>query len=130
MGLCSKCYQEKLKQEGKSTQEDSAALERVSIQQETNLKQDSNPEKSTSECLNPTAAASVHPPTRSRKTRCAECKKKLGLNGFKCKCGLMFCGEHRHAEGHNCNFDHKATEREYLAGQNPVVQGDKLDRLL
>jgi hypothetical protein len=36
-----------------------------------------------------------------------ECRKKLGLYGFDCKCGKQFCGQHRAAEIHMCTFDYK-----------------------
>lgn len=76
-----------------------------------------------------TVSSTLVPP-RVKRVRCAECHKKVGLNGFKCKCGGIYCGEHRHVGGHVCKYDHKATEREHLTRENPIVQGDKLDRLL
>eukprot|EP00210_Caulerpa_lentillifera_P001575 g1513.t1 len=130
MGLCSKCYQEKLKREAKSNQEESTPSERVSVQKESSLKQSLLPEHPSYEDSVSVAFAAVPSMPKTRRIRCAECSKKVGLNGFKCRCGRIFCGEHRHAEGHKCDYDHKGTEREYLARQNPVVQGEKLDRLL
>ncbi|KAK0597673.1 hypothetical protein LWI29_027448 [Acer saccharum] len=29
------------------------------------------------------------------KSRCKNCNKKVGLTGFKCRCGYLFCGMHR-----------------------------------
>lgn len=61
--------------------------------------------------------------------RCQQCRKKVGLTGFKCKCGMLFCGQHRYAEAHNCSFDYKSAEREKLAANNPLVQASKVERI-
>ena len=44
---------------------------------------------------------------KEKKIRCLVCNKKVGLLGFKCKCGLMFCSGHLTPESHNCTFDYK-----------------------
>lgn len=44
---------------------------------------------------------------KQKKIKCAYCKKKLGLLGFKCKCNLMYCLEHLQPESHNCTFDYR-----------------------
>ncbi|GBF99569.1 hypothetical protein Rsub_12194 [Raphidocelis subcapitata] len=62
-------------------------------------------------------------------TRCQQCRKKVGLTGFKCKCGQLFCGSHRYAEAHACTFDYKTAEREKLAAANPLVQAAKVERI-
>merc|ERR1711988_1131511 len=46
--------------------------------------------------------------TKKKKNRCALCKKKVGLTGFTCRCGGLFCGIHRYSDKHDCNFDYKA----------------------
>ena len=61
--------------------------------------------------------------------RCLACKKKVGLTGFKCKCGHMFCGQHRYAESHNCTHDYKSEGRQKLADSNPVVQAAKVQKI-
>ncbi|KAJ9706744.1 hypothetical protein PVL29_001960 [Vitis rotundifolia] len=61
--------------------------------------------------------------------RCMSCNKKVGLTGFRCKCGSTFCGAHRYPEKHECTFDFKASGRDAIAKANPVVKADKLDRL-
>ncbi|CAN8274177.1 unnamed protein product [Cochlearia groenlandica] len=65
-----------------------------------------------------------------RQNRCVCCNKKVGILGFKCKCGSsVFCGEHRHPEKHRCMFDFKGIGREDLEKANLVVKADKLERL-
>ncbi|XP_051130722.1 zinc finger A20 and AN1 domain-containing stress-associated protein 6 [Andrographis paniculata] len=61
--------------------------------------------------------------------RCSSCRKKVGLTGFRCRCGLTFCGGHRYAEKHGCTFDFKAMGREAIAKANPVVKGEKLEKI-
>ena len=62
--------------------------------------------------------------------RCQQCRKKVGLAaGFKCRCGLLFCGQHRYAEAHNCTFDYKTAEREKLSANKPLVQASKVERI-
>ena len=60
--------------------------------------------------------------------RCFICRKKVGLTGFKCRCGSTFCGEHRYPEKHECSFDFKGAGRDAIAKANPVVKADKLER--
>ena len=62
-------------------------------------------------------------------TRCMCCRKKVGLLGFTCKCGQLFCGQHRYAEAHACTFDYQGSERARLAANNPTVQASKIQRI-
>lgn len=61
-----------------------------------------------------------------RKKRCKCCNKKVGLLGFECRCGDVFCGTHRYPEKHACKVDLKEIGRQGLVKQNPVCIGDKL----
>lgn len=74
-------------------------------------------------------AAAASPAEPKAPTRCQKCRKKVGLTGFKCKCGQLFCGQHRYAEAHDCGFDYKSMQREKLAAANPVVQAAKVERI-
>ncbi|CAH1437985.1 unnamed protein product [Lactuca virosa] len=58
--------------------------------------------------------------------RCSGCKRKVGLMGFRCRCGEMFCSEHRYSDRHDCNYDYKAAGREAIARENPVVRAAKI----
>ncbi|KAL0460985.1 UNVERIFIED_CONTAM: Zinc finger A20 and AN1 domain-containing stress-associated protein 5 [Sesamum latifolium] len=61
-------------------------------------------------------------------TRCSGsgCRKRIGLMGFRCRCGDVFCSEHRYSDRHNCSYDYKAAGREAIARENPVVRAAKL----
>ena len=69
-------------------------------------------------------------PVQKNISRCWSCKKKIGLTGFKCRCGYVFCGTHRYAEAHACDFDHKALGREILTKNNPLVQASLISSVL
>ncbi|KAK4377751.1 hypothetical protein RND71_004047 [Anisodus tanguticus] len=61
--------------------------------------------------------------------RCSVCRKKVGLTGFKCRCGTTFCGTHRYPEIHGCSFDFKSMGREAIAKANPLVKAEKLEKI-
>ncbi|KAL0304167.1 UNVERIFIED_CONTAM: Zinc finger A20 and AN1 domain-containing stress-associated protein 7 [Sesamum radiatum] len=60
------------------------------------------------------------------KKRCRSCSKRVGVMGFECRCGEIFCGAHRHPEAHAREFDFKSAGRLALMKQNPVCKADKL----
>lgn len=54
--------------------------------------------------------------------KCSKCSKKLRIsNGFKCKCNLYFCLQHRYAESHNCSFDYRTYGQLLLTKDNPII---------
>ncbi|OMO82145.1 Zinc finger, AN1-type [Corchorus capsularis] len=61
--------------------------------------------------------------------RCMVCRKRVGLTGFRCKCGITFCGSHRYPENHGCTFDFKKVGREEIARANPLVKAAKLRKI-
>lgn len=61
--------------------------------------------------------------------RCFTCRKRVGLTGFSCRCGNMFCGAHRYSDKHECPFDYRRAGQEAIARANPVVKADKLDKI-
>jgi AN1-like Zinc finger len=60
--------------------------------------------------------------------RCFRCHKRVGLIGFRCRCGDLFCGDHRYSDKHDCSFDYKAAGREEISRENPVVRAAKIVR--
>ncbi|XP_004300251.1 PREDICTED: zinc finger A20 and AN1 domain-containing stress-associated protein 8-like [Fragaria vesca subsp. vesca] len=69
----------------------------------------------------------VKPP--EGKKRCTSCNKRVGLTGFSCRCGDLFCAVHRYPEKHECSYDYRSTGREVLAKANPAVKAEKLDKI-
>ncbi|XP_054784325.1 zinc finger A20 and AN1 domain-containing stress-associated protein 12-like [Prosopis cineraria] len=60
------------------------------------------------------------------KKRCKSCNKKVGVTGFTCRCGDLFCGKHRYPEEHSCTIDYKHIGRELIKKQNPLFKAPKL----
>ena len=73
--------------------------------------------------------ASDNQGTKKKKNRCLVCNKKIGLTGFTCRCGGLFCGIHRYTDKHECNFDYKALGAQEIKEANPVVKADKIDKI-
>ena len=134
MDLCSKCYRDiRLKEEEqaktKSTIEtalassSSAATVAVAVSDSFLAPVESLPQPPVPVIDAPDAPVPV------QANRCGACRKRVGLTGFKCRCGTTFCGTHRYPEKHACGFDFKAVGREEIARANPVIKGEKLRRI-
>jgi len=74
----------------------------------------------------PVAAQQVQ---SSGSTRCISCRKRVGLLGFKCRCGGVFCATHRYSDKHGCWFDYKAAGKDAIAKANPVVKAEKVEKI-
>ncbi len=62
------------------------------------------------------------------KKRCCvtDCKKKLGMLGFDCRCGMQFCGTHRYPDTHKCTYDHRAASKAVLTAALQSCVADKM----
>nr|CCA16605.1 conserved hypothetical protein [Albugo laibachii Nc14] len=69
-------------------------------------------------------------PTQRNKIKCWQCKKKIGITAVECRCGYVFCKQHRYQDQHSCTFDFKEADRAELKRRNPGGgQFGKLDKL-
>lgn len=75
------------------------------------------------------ASDSATPQKEGGPKRCFTCRKRVGLTGFNCKCGNIYCGAHRYSDKHECAFDYRRAGQEAIAKANPVVKADKLDKI-
>ncbi|XP_058912420.1 AN1-type zinc finger protein 6 isoform X2 [Kogia breviceps] len=66
---------------------------------------------------------------KQKKNRCFMCRKKVGLTGFECRCGSVYCGVHRYSDVHNCSYNYKADAAEKIRKENPVVVGEKIQKI-
>ncbi|XP_053318619.1 AN1-type zinc finger protein 6 isoform X2 [Spea bombifrons] len=113
----------------------------TSLLEPVSSSQDENAESRTAETREAPAAASDSPQNTAeeqerspdkaklKKNRCFMCRKKIGLTGFECRCGNVFCGTHRYSDVHNCSFDYKADAAEKIRKENPVVVGEKIQKI-
>ena len=48
--------------------------------------------------------------------RCYQCRRKLPLTAYACKCNLYFCNKHLiyQPEGHKCTYDYYNSERKKI----------------
>ncbi|KAM7039792.1 AN1-type zinc finger protein 6 isoform X1 [Pyrgilauda ruficollis] len=66
---------------------------------------------------------------KQKKNRCFMCRKKVGLTGFECRCGNVYCGMHRYSDVHSCSYNYKADAAEKIRKENPVVVGEKIQKI-
>ncbi|XP_060765098.1 AN1-type zinc finger protein 5b [Neoarius graeffei] len=89
------------------------------------------PTAASSSSVNTAVSAETKTPDapKPKKNRCFMCRKKVGLTGFDCRCGNLFCGLHRYSDKHNCPYDYKAEAAAKIRKENPVVVADKIQRI-
>ncbi|GAB2221561.1 hypothetical protein Droror1_Dr00012745 [Drosera rotundifolia] len=83
----------------------------------------------TSELSDDTSSAQILGSAKQTPSRCSTCRKRVGLTGFTCKCGNLFCSSHRYSDKHDCPFDYRAAAQDALAKANPVIKADKIDKI-
>jgi len=68
---------------------------------------------------------------KKKRSRCVldSCKRKVGLTGFDCRCGGLYCWEHRYSDKHNCKFDYKELGQDQIRKNNPIVVGEKIQKI-
>lgn len=67
--------------------------------------------------------------SKKKKNRCATCRKKVGLTGFECRCGGLYCAIHRYSDKHECSFDYRELGAAEIRRNNPVVVGEKIQKI-
>ncbi|VFQ80277.1 unnamed protein product [Cuscuta campestris] len=141
--MCSKCYKDHCLKEAAHFVMDAAAAAAVEAEAKrrqptdgssfplslpasssSSLGRDDAPDTATEGPGETVAAAAPCGPIR-----CGTCRKRVGLTGFTCRCGVTCCGAHRYPERQGCTFDYRAAGREEIARANPVVKAEKLDRI-
>jgi hypothetical protein len=69
-----------------------------------------------------------NPHVKHKKSRCnlIDCKAKVGLLGFDCRCGYTFCSKHRYTDVHFCTYDHKTRDKNNLKLKHERVVADRV----
>jgi len=139
MNLCSQCYRDVLAKQAKAA-EAAAAISAVHSQAAKERLQEiiiSDVGSTSSQPVTvqvTTSSNDVKAPTLGEQlpqkpNRCFSCNKRVGLTGFKCRCGGLFCSLHRYNDKHDCSFDYKAAARDAISKANPVIKADKIDKI-
>ncbi|GFZ11202.1 A20/AN1-like zinc finger family protein [Actinidia rufa] len=125
--LCSKCYKDHC------LKEQQASTAKLAVEKSLTQASSRSPSESVSSDLDispesKSAAAAIEGEeatvvqAAAQPSRCAACRRRVGLTGFPCRCGTTFCGSHRYPEQHSCSFDYKSVGKEAIAKANPVVK--------
>lgn len=150
-GMCSKCYKETLKRKApaalvpqtteevftKETSSSQTVITGAPVAMETGACFAGEPivTKVVAETSQLAAATATVSPTETdddkkpKKSRCLTCRKKVGLTGFPCRCGGLFCSLHRYSDKHECSFDYKEMAQQQIRQNNPVVVGSKITKI-
>ncbi|KAG8367921.1 hypothetical protein BUALT_Bualt16G0123000 [Buddleja alternifolia] len=138
MNMCSKCHKDMI------LKQQQAKLAATSIENIVNGSKEREPVSSiavikpesvelksdspqTSSALGSVQSLEIKP--KEGPNRCFTCRKRVGLTGFNCKCGDLFCSVHRYSDKHECPFDYQSAARDAIAKANPLVKADKLDKI-
>nr|XP_044619576.1 AN1-type zinc finger protein 6 isoform X3 [Equus asinus] len=143
-GMCSVCYKEHLQRQNSSNGRISPPATSVSSLSESlpvQCTNDSVPEAQST--LDPTSS-SVQPSPVSNQSLLSESvassqvdstsvdkaiPETEDLQGFECRCGNVYCGVHRYSDVHNCSYNYKADAAEKIRKENPVVVGEKIQKI-
>lgn len=117
--MCSSCYRDFLK----------TAHAAPAVAEKLELAPEQPPTAQMPDGATSSASAVEAPVVKAAPSRCASCRKKVGLLGFTCRCGGTFCSLHRYADKHPCNFDYKKADREQIAKKNPLVVAPKINKI-
>lgn len=126
-GLCSVCYRKKFVGGAPAKKEEKPAVKKVDTTWWKKLQRGMVVIRAMRQFLK-----GVKKKVQKNRQRCFVCRKKLGVTlGFECRCGYVFCGQHRLPDSHSCTFDHKQFHRNRLAkqGGNDVISSEKFERL-
>lgn len=138
MEMCSKCYREHCSRRERADKNDSVSLLEKTRKVEPVVEKPEGVVEEKGDVDDVLAKRRVEEitqepskPVQKNRSRCFECNKKVGLLGFECRCGYVYCSGHRHAGdgGHVCLFDHVAFDRKRLADTMEVVAASKLEKL-
>ncbi|CAO2166192.1 unnamed protein product [Urochloa humidicola] len=126
--LCSKCFRDSLRRTEAAHQAMPAAVTTSFSSSSSAAAAPADSEAVTAAATEEKEQGKAHAKGSGR--RCAACGRKVGLMGFECRCGGVFCGDHRYSDRHGCCFDYRGAGRDAIARANPVVRADKqVDKL-
>lgn len=129
--LCSKCFRDSLHRvEAQAVVPAATATSLVTASSSSAVDTEAVAAAAATESNNKEENSKGEQRGKKGKSRCAACGRKVGLMGFDCRCGGVFCGAHRYSDRHGCGYDYRGAGRDAIARANPVVRADKqVDKL-
>ena len=129
-GMCSKCFRDYQRRKTQQQQTSSSQQVKRETVQDTGVCSSAVGLEVQATPLSDLPASSPEsPPKTPKKNKCFVCRKKVGLTGFDCRCGQLFCALHRYADKHDCTFDYKTAGREELEKKHPKIVAEKIQKL-
>ncbi|RLN36098.1 hypothetical protein C2845_PM03G01400 [Panicum miliaceum] len=126
--LCQSCFSAAMASMSSPTASSSSAPAPAAAPQPRPAPADAAPVELASPADAAPAPEAAKAPARTSANRCSSCRKRVGLTGFRCRCGELFCGAHRYSDRHGCSYDYKGAARDAIARENPVVRAAKIVR--
>uniref|UniRef100_H2MPD3 Zgc:77486 n=1 Tax=Oryzias latipes TaxID=8090 RepID=H2MPD3_ORYLA len=109
-----------------SISQESGAVEADQAETEEGDDEDTS---NTSEAAQASSDGEQTPDKNKKKNRCFSCRKKVGLTGFDCRCGNLFCAIHRYSDKHDCPYDYRSAAAARIRKENPIVVAEKIQKL-
>jgi len=105
-----------------STSQEPQAIEKSSAESQTD-------ETSSTSLDNDPECSSKEAADKKKRNKCLMCRKKVGLTGFQCRCGGLFCSLHRYSDKHDCTFNYRELGATEIRKNNPIVVGEKIQKI-
>ncbi|NP_001229847.1 AN1-type zinc finger protein 6 isoform c [Homo sapiens] len=143
-GMCSVCYKEHLQRQNSSNGRISPPATSVSSLSESLPVQCTDGSVPEAQSALDSTSSSMQPSPVSNQSLLSESVASSQLDstsvdkavpetedvqGFECRCGNVYCGVHRYSDVHNCSYNYKADAAEKIRKENPVVVGEKIQKI-
>jgi len=113
--LCSVCY----KKLGNNAEKPANPNTNAGKTTSTAMEEEKKPEEAPKEVK----------PAQEDASKCWNCSRKVGMQGYKCKCEYTYCRIHRLPEDHECTFDFVSSARTKIEKANPTVVSAKVEKI-
>jgi len=131
-GYCSKCYKD-LGLEAKLQNDVKVESPKIEVEaQNKSIDNNNNNDNNSNNNNNNENNNNIEDENSKLQTdpgKCWRCKKKVGLLGFPCKCGYIFCAKHRYNDRHSCTFDYREQQKISLEQKLEKVVERKVQEL-
>ncbi|XP_047334817.1 zinc finger A20 and AN1 domain-containing stress-associated protein 8-like [Impatiens glandulifera] len=134
MNMCSKCHKDMILNQEQAKQATSSIENLINGGACSNGKEHVGTGPVDVKLVSIPSSASPHPfgsevKAKEGPNRCSACRKRVGLTGFSCRCGNLFCSSHRYSDKHDCQYDYQTAGRDAISKANPIVKAEKLDKI-